>query len=108
MGVGDAVFVGVAAGDAVFVFVVTRKLMRTQPFEDAFLAGEVEAVIELGAVGIPLRRLPPRERLVHAHVGAEEKRIGGAIDEALVHIDEQLAGLAVGIEFAHDVALVAL
>ncbi len=94
----------VLAVHAILVFAITRDLEQPQPLQEAALLREIELVGELSARGVPLLWVLLRARLVGGDVRPPEERIGRAVDQELVHIDRQLAGLAVVVRGAHEVA----
>src|SRR5258708_20309590 len=88
--------------------IVAGELRNSEYLEPRFLLGEIEPIGRLGTIGVPLRWIPFRARLVSANVGPAEIRIGRTVEKSLVHIDEQLTGLSVVVGDPDTVALIRL
>ncbi len=92
----------------VLVLVVAEELLGAEPLAPALVLREIEPVDGLGARGVPAQGLVAEERLAAPQVGAAEVRIGRAVEEDLVHVDLQLADVAVHAGGTHGLVFQAL
>jgi hypothetical protein len=100
--VDDRVPAGAAPGLEILILDKGAQLVAAQPAQPVPVAGEVEPVGELRAIRVAVERVG--DRLVDVvDEGAEEARIGPAIEQVLVHVDLQnrLAERATSNDVAH-------
>lgn len=89
-----------------YVFPVGGDLVQARPAEEVPLLAQVEAVGELHARNLPMRRAIPQALEIDADERAQEKGIGRAVEEAFVyiHVHEALGAVAAGR--AHEIAVI--
>ena len=97
--------VGVLAILLILVFVIAENLLRAQPPAQAPVLGEIETIDALGAGGLPQPRPVAEEGFVAPEIGPAEIGIGGAVQVDLVHVDLELAHVAVNARGTHRLVL---
>ena len=97
--------IGVLAILLILIFVIAENLLRAQPPAQAPVLREIEPIDALGAGGLPQPRPVAEEGFVAPQVGPAKVGIGGAVQVDLVHVDLELAHVAVNARRPHRLIL---
>lgn len=95
---------GILTVHTVFVFAVAGELEPAEVPQRALFAGHIETIGDLCPGGVPFLGLGNGAGLVHAEIGPEQEGVDRAVEAALVDINHELAGLAVVVDDADQVA----